>query len=88
MITITLNNKKVKRIDPKKYMDELNIKIFDKYKNIKKWKKENKIQLFDEYFNNNLICDLEKIDELNLNGREENWENIKIVICSKSIKDR
>ena len=75
-------------VTDKRKVDELNIKIFDKYKNIKKWKKENKIQLFDEYFNNNLICDLEKINELNLNGDKENWENIKIVICSKSIKDR
>ena len=65
----------------KNNVDDLNIKIFDNYDNIKKWKKENKIKLYDEYFNNNLKTDLESIDKLKING-DNYWELIKYTICS------
>ena len=68
-------------VKSKKDCDELNIKIFDKYQNIKKWKKENKIKLYDEYFNNNLKEDLNKINELKING-DNYWELIKYMICT------
>ena len=69
------------KVKPKIDVDESNIKIFDKYQNIKKWKKENKIKLYDEYFNNNLKTDLESIDKLKING-DNYWELIKYTICS------
>ena len=62
-------------------VDESNIKIFDEYQNIKRWKKENKIKLYEEYFNNNLKYDLKEIDKSNING-EEYWEVIKYMICT------